>query len=115
MPEPDGDKTISIDDLDGLIALAQAGALEIHIRGSTIDGSREANRLVFDLDPGPGVNWNELIAAAREVRERLDALGMESFVKTSGGKASMWSCRLPTPLGARQRICPQDRGGDGAR
>jgi bifunctional non-homologous end joining protein LigD len=69
-----------------LIALAQAGALEIHIRGSTIDRLEEANRLVFDLDPGPGVKWNELIAAAREVRERLDALGMETFVKTSGGK-----------------------------
>jgi bifunctional non-homologous end joining protein LigD len=84
--EPDGDKSIAVDDLDGLIALAQAGALEIHIRGSTIDRLEEANRLVFDLDPGPGVKWNELIAAAREVRERLDALGMETFVKTSGGK-----------------------------
>jgi bifunctional non-homologous end joining protein LigD len=86
VPEPDGDKSIAVDDLDGLIALAQAGALEIHIRGSTIDRLEEANRLVFDLDPGPGVKWSELIAAAREVRERLDALGLESFVKTSGGK-----------------------------
>jgi bifunctional non-homologous end joining protein LigD len=84
--EPDGDKSISIDDLDGLIALAQAGALEIHVRGSTIDRLEDANRLVFDLDPGPGVKWNELIAAAREVRDRLAALKMESFVKTSGGK-----------------------------
>ncbi len=86
VPEPDGDKSIAVDDLDGLIALAQAGALEIHIRGSTIDRLEEANRLVFDLDPGPGVKWKELIEAAREVRERLDGLGMETFVKTSGGK-----------------------------
>jgi bifunctional non-homologous end joining protein LigD len=84
--EPDGDKSISIDDLDGLIALAQAGALEIHVRGSTIDHLEEANRLVFDLDPGKDVKWPELIAAAREVRERLAALDLESFVKTSGGK-----------------------------
>lgn len=84
--EPDGDKSISIDNLDGLIALAQSGALEIHIRGSTIDHLEEANRLVFDLDPGPGVKWKQLVAAAREVRERLAALKLESFVKTSGGK-----------------------------
>ena len=86
VPEPDGEKSIAVDNLDGLIALAQSGALEIHIRGSTIDRLEEANRLVFDLDPGPGVQWKELIAAARGVRERLDVLGMDSFVKTSGGK-----------------------------
>jgi bifunctional non-homologous end joining protein LigD len=86
VPEPDGDKSISIDDLDGLIALAQGGALEIHIRGSTIDHLEDANRLVFDLDPGPGVKWPKLIEAAREVRDRLSALKLECFVKTTGGK-----------------------------
>jgi len=82
----DGDKSIAIEGLDGLIALAQAGALEIHLRGSSIDHLEEADRLVFDLDPGPGVAWPALIAAAREVRERLNALKLESFVKTTGGK-----------------------------
>ena len=86
VPEPDGDKSIAIDDLDGLIALAQGGALEIHVRGSTIDHLEDANRLIFDLDPGPGVKWNDLVAAAREVRERLADLDLESFVKTTGGK-----------------------------
>lgn len=84
--EPDGDKAIAIDELEGLIALAQAGALEIHVRGSTIDHLEEADRLVFDLDPGPGIGWKEIIAAAREVRERLSRLKLESFVKTTGGK-----------------------------
>jgi bifunctional non-homologous end joining protein LigD len=51
--EKDG-KIISIDDLDGLISLVQAGVLEIHTRGSTIDNRERADRLVFDLDPGPG-------------------------------------------------------------
>ena len=46
----------------------------------------EANRLIFDLDPGPGVKWPTLIEAAREVRERLAAMKLESFVKTTGGK-----------------------------
>jgi len=86
VPEPDGDKSIAIDDLPGLISLAQAGALEIHVRGSTIDHLEEADRLVFDLDPGPGVAWPTVIAAAREVRQRLNDLKLESFVKTTGGK-----------------------------
>jgi bifunctional non-homologous end joining protein LigD len=86
VPEPDGDKAIAIDSLPGLVSLAQAGALEIHLRGSTIEHLEEANRLVFDLDPGPGVTWPTVIAAAREVRERLRKLKLESFVKTTGGK-----------------------------
>src|SRR5262249_8952846 len=54
VPEPDGDHVITIDDLDGLISLAQAGVLEIHTRGTTADSMETADRLVFDLDPGPG-------------------------------------------------------------
>ena len=81
-----GDKIISIDDLAGLIALVQAGVLEIHTRGTTVDDRERADRLVFDLDPGPGTGWNDVVAAAREVRKRLDRLQLTSFVKTSGGK-----------------------------
>ena len=68
-----GDKIISIDDLAGLISLVQAGVLEIHTRGTTVDDRERADRLVFDLDPGPGTGWKDVVAAAREVRERLDA------------------------------------------
>ena len=81
-----GDKIISIDNLDGLIALVQAGVLEIHTRSSTIDDRERADRLVFDLDPGPGVGWREVVAAAREVRALLAQLKLKSFVKTTGGK-----------------------------
>jgi bifunctional non-homologous end joining protein LigD len=81
-----GDKIISIDDLAGLISLVQAGVLEIHTRGNTADDRERADRLVFDLDPGPGTGWNDVVAAAREVRERLTRLKLKSFVKTSGGK-----------------------------
>jgi len=80
------DKIISIDDLDGVIALVQAGVLEIHTRGTTINDRERADRLVFDLDPGPGTGWKDVVAAAREVRERLHALKFKSFLKTSGGK-----------------------------
>ncbi len=81
-----GDKIISIDDLDGLISLVQAGVLEVHTRGTTIDDRERADRLVFDLDPGPGTQWRDVVAAAREVRKRLSALKLKSFLKTSGGK-----------------------------
>ncbi len=82
----DGDKSIAVDSVEGLVSLAQAGVLEIHVRGSSTDDLEKADRLVFDLDPGPGVEWKDVIAAAREVRKRLDDLKLESFVKTTGGK-----------------------------
>ena len=85
VPE-DSDKVISIDDFDGLIALVQGGALEIHIRGSTIDHLGSADRLVFDLDPGPGMEFADVVEGARDVRERLKRVKLKSFVKTTGGK-----------------------------
>jgi bifunctional non-homologous end joining protein LigD len=81
-----GDKIISIDDLDGLIALVQGGVLEIHTRGSTIDDRERGDRLVFDLDPGPGTSWKDVVRAARDVRERLAGIKLKTFLKTSGGK-----------------------------
>ncbi len=81
-----GDRIISIDGLDGLISLVQAGVLEIHTRGATVGDRERADRLVFDLDPGPGTGWRDVVAAAREVRKRLVQLKLKSFVKTSGGK-----------------------------
>jgi bifunctional non-homologous end joining protein LigD len=81
-----GDKVISIDDLNGLIALVQGGVLEVHVRGSTIDERERADRLVFDLDPGPGLNFTHVVEAAREVRERLKRIRLKAFVKTTGGK-----------------------------
>jgi len=81
-----GDKIISIDDLSGLIALVQAGVLEIHTRGTTVDDRERGDRLVFDLDPGPGTGWKDVVAAAREVRERLERVKLKSFLKTTGGK-----------------------------
>jgi len=81
-----GDKIISIDDLPGLIALAQGGVLEIHTRGTTIDDRERADRLVFDLDPGPDTGWKDVVSAARDVRERLTSIKLTTFLKTSGAK-----------------------------
>jgi bifunctional non-homologous end joining protein LigD len=81
-----GDEIISVNDLNGIIALVQGGVLEIHTRGTTIDDRERADRLVFDLDPGPGTSWKDVVAAARDVRARLSKLKLKSFLKTSGGK-----------------------------
>jgi bifunctional non-homologous end joining protein LigD len=77
---------LAVDDLDGVLSLVQSGALELHVRGSRIESLEVCDRVVFDLDPGEGVAWPAVVATARAVRERLDALKLASFVKLSGGK-----------------------------
>ena len=86
MKDSHGEELLSISNLDGLLTLAQAGVLEIHVWGSTIDDIEHCNRIVFDLDPGDDVPWSAVNAAARDLRERLDMLKLKSFVKTTGGK-----------------------------
>jgi bifunctional non-homologous end joining protein LigD len=77
---------ISISNLAGLIALVQVNALEIHPWGSRIDRLEKPDRLTFDLDPGPDVQWPAIVEAAFTLHDILSALELESFVKTSGGK-----------------------------
>ncbi len=77
---------ISIDGLDGLMALVQAATLEIHPWGSTLADWERPDRIIMDLDPGEGVPWTRVIEAAMEIRDRFQAAGLAGFVKTSGGK-----------------------------
>jgi len=77
---------VYIEDEAGLRTLAQYGVLEIHPWGSRLKDLEHPDRCTFDLDPGPGVAWPAVVRAAREVRNELKGRGLESFVKTSGGK-----------------------------
>ena len=79
-------QVLAVEDLDGLLSLVQAGVLEVHVRGSRIDRLDICDRIVFDIDPGPDVPWTQVVAAARDVRARLAAIDLVSFVKLSGGK-----------------------------
>jgi bifunctional non-homologous end joining protein LigD len=77
---------VVVRDLAGLISLVQFGVLELHPWGARADRLDRPDTLVFDLDPGDGVAWREVVRAAVEIREFLRQAGLESFVRTSGGK-----------------------------
>ena len=85
----EGDKKapyLMIDDLPGLIALAQMGVLELHIWGSRAARLECPDRMVFDLDPDESLPWRRVVEAAQLVKDRLSAMDLQSWVKTTGGK-----------------------------
>ncbi len=75
-----------IERLSDLIALVQAGTLELHVWGCTVTDLERPDTLVFDLDPGPGVAWPAIIEASRSLQDRLLDLGLKSYVRLTGGK-----------------------------
>lgn len=77
---------VFIDDARGLLQLVQMNTLELHPWGATVADPEHPDRLVFDLDPGEGVSWAQVKRGAREVRDRLQEVGLQSFVRLSGGK-----------------------------
>jgi bifunctional non-homologous end joining protein LigD len=77
---------LALDDASGLIATAQIAALELHSWGSTLENPGQPDRLVFDLDPGEGVAWPQIIAAAHDIKAKLEAEGLPSFCRSSGGR-----------------------------
>jgi bifunctional non-homologous end joining protein LigD len=75
-----------IKDVKGLVAMVQMGVLEMHPWGARVDRPDRAERMIFDLDPGEGLGFADVVPAAREVRAALADMGLTSFVKTTGGK-----------------------------
>ncbi len=96
---PDGVETVDIAESDGtsspyvyvrsargLVALVQYGVLEFHLWGARVDDVDAPDRIIFDLDPAPDVAWLRVVDTAFKVRTLLTVCGLESWVKTTGGK-----------------------------
>jgi bifunctional non-homologous end joining protein LigD len=77
---------ISITEPKGYLGLTQFGAIEYHLWGCHIDDPEHPDRLVIDLDPDEGLGWARVCDAAEILRDRLQAMGFEPFLRTTGGK-----------------------------
>ncbi len=77
---------VTVSKREGLVGLGQMGVLELHPWGSSNDTLEQPDRLIFDLDPDEKLPWKRLVESAIEVRDLMKHLGLESFVKSTGGK-----------------------------
>ncbi len=77
---------ITLSTRESLAALAQLGVLEVHPWGSRNDDLEHPDRIILDLDPDDSIEWTTLAASADETRKLLSQLGLESFLKSTGGK-----------------------------
>ena len=84
--DPGHARLMEIDNLPALIGAVQMGCIELHTWGATSDRIETPDHFVLDLDPDPALPWRSMQEATRLTLSVLDELGLQSFLKTSGGK-----------------------------
>ena len=77
---------IEVPNATTLVGAAQMNVIEFHTWNSTTKNIDKPDRMLFDLDPGEGLEWGMMLEAAHLVKTFLYELGLVSFLKTSGGK-----------------------------
>ena len=77
---------LAVDSVEALLSAAQMNSVEFHTRNSTLQQINEPDRMIFDLDPGEGVSWSHVQEAAELMRILLSEMGLDAWLKTSGGK-----------------------------
>ena len=95
--DPGHPRLMEIDSTNALVGAVQMGAIELHTWGATSDKIDTPDLFVLDLDPDPALPWTSMLEAAQLTLSLLDELGLEAFVKTSGGKG----LHLVVPLARR--------------
>jgi bifunctional non-homologous end joining protein LigD len=99
IPNADKDPDFVVcDSVEGLLHLAQVGAVELHSWGARMPRPMHADRLTFDLDPGAELPYPPVRDAANAIRKLMQDLGLESWVKTTGGKGLHVVVPLARPL-----------------
>jgi bifunctional non-homologous end joining protein LigD len=98
--ENDGEEKVYtyVDSAAALVGMVQMGVIELHTSNARRDNFERPDRFVIDLDPAPDVPWARTVASAFQVRDRLAELGLDSWVKTTGGKG----LHIVVPLARRQ-------------
>jgi bifunctional non-homologous end joining protein LigD len=84
--DPDHPSMLEVGSINGILSAAQWNVVEFHTQNAIGKAYETPNRMMFDLDPGEGVEWTTMREAAQLMHAFLDELGLPSFLKTSGGK-----------------------------
>jgi len=84
--DPGHARLMAIDSVEALVGAVQMGAIELHTWGATVDHIETPDQFVLDLDPDPALPWKSMVEASQLTLSVLDELGLEAYLKTSGGK-----------------------------